>query len=401
MTQPSRRSAEALIAPDRSASARALGVPPFLALDVMAEAKARRAAGEQVCHLEVGQPSGPAPRAACEATARLLATGEVGYTEALGRPSLRARIARRYAEVYGVAVPPERIVVTTGSSGGFTLAFLAAFAPGARVAIPSPGYPAYRAILLALGLEPVELATGPSSRWTMTAEMVAAAHAETPLAGALAMSPANPTGVVTAPGDLADLAATCRRLGIWLVSDEIYHGLTYEAPAATALAFDDDAIIVNSFSKYFAMTGWRIGWLVAPERLVRPIERLAQNLVISSPTLSQAGAEAALDDLETPEAYRAAYAANRALLLEGLPRLGFDEILPVDGAFYAYANVARFTNDSSAFAKALLAEAGVAITPGIDFDQARGRAYVRLSFAGSEAEVAEALDRMARWLPKR
>jgi len=395
MTIPDRR--PALTAPSR----RALAVPPFLAMEVMRDARLRVAAGETIRHLEVGQPSAPAPKAAGEAAMRMIAAGDVGYTEALGRPSLRARIARHYRETYDVAVAPERVVVTTGSSGGFALAFLAAFEPGARVAIPSPGYPAYRAILTALDLTPVELATGPASRWALTAEMVAAAHAEAPLAGVLAMSPANPTGVMTLAPDLADLAETCRRLGIWLVSDEIYHGLTYETPAATALAFDNDAIVVNSFSKYYAMTGWRVGWLVLPERLVRVVEPLAQNLFISAPTLSQGAAEAALDDRETCETYRRAYAVNRAMLLERLPSMGLDEILPLDGAFYAYVGVGRFSNDSTAFAKALLAEAGVALTPGVDFDRERGHAYVRMSFAGAEAEVADALDRIARWLPKR
>ena len=395
MTVPDRR--PALTTPSR----RALAVPPFLAMEVMRDARLRVAAGETIRHLEVGQPSAPAPKAAGEAAMRMIAAGDVGYTEALGRPSLRARIARHYRETYDVAVAPERVVVTTGSSGGFALAFLAAFEPGARVAIPSPGYPAYRAILTALDLTPVELATGPASRWALTAEMVAAAHAEQPLAGVLAMSPANPTGVMTLAPDLADLAETCRRLGIWLVSDEIYHGLTYEAPAATALAFEDDAIVVNSFSKYYAMTGWRVGWLVLPERLVRVVEPLAQNLFISAPTLSQGAAEAALDDRETCEAYRRTYAVNRSMLLERLPRMGLDEILPVDGAFYAYVGVGRFSNDSTAFAKALLAEAGVALTPGVDFDRARGHAYVRMSFAGGEAEIADALDRIERWLPKR
>lgn len=382
----------------REPSARAEAVPPFLALDVMTEALLRRAAGDDVRHLEVGQPSGPTPRAALEAAARLIETGLIGYTEALGRPSLRARIARHYSETYGVAVPAERVVVTTGSSGAFTLAFLAMFDPGARVAIPSPGYPAYRAILTGLNLTPVEIATGPASRWALTADLVAAAHAEAPLAGVLAMSPANPTGVMTLGPALADLADACRKLGIWLISDEIYHGLTYEEPARTALEFDPDAVVINSFSKYYAMTGWRIGWLVAPERLIRPIERLAQSLFISVPTLAQAAAQAAMDDRETCEAYRAGYAANRALLMERLPRMGL-EPLPLDGAFYAYVDVSRVSNDSAAFARALLAEAHVAVTPGVDFDRERGHRYVRMSFAGSTEHMADAMDRIEDWLP--
>src|SRR5215217_1859275 len=262
-------------------------VAPFLAMDVLAAAAAKERRGDRVVHMEVGQPSAPAPRAAREAAKAALEAGRIGYTEALGIAPLRERIARHYAEAYGVAVAPERVVVTTGSSAGFVLAFLSLFDPGDRVAITAPGYPAYRNILAALDLAPVTIPLTKAEGWIMTAEAVASAHREAPLAGVLAMSPANPSGTMIGAAALARLGETCRDLGLWFVSDEIYHGLTYAAPAATALAFADDAVAINSFSKYYCMTGWRVGWIVVPKSLVRPIERLAQNLYISPPYLSQ------------------------------------------------------------------------------------------------------------------
>jgi aspartate/methionine/tyrosine aminotransferase len=373
-------------------------VSPFLAMDVLSAAAAKERRGESVIHMEVGQPSAPAPRAAREAARAALETGRIGYTEALGLAPLRERIARHYREAYGVGIAPERVVVTTGSSAGFVLAFLSLFDAGARVAITAPGYPAYRNILEALGLEPVTIPLTRADGFAMTAEAVAHAHAERPLDGILAMSPANPSGTMIGGPKLARLGETCRRLGLWFVSDEIYHGLTYGEPAATALASDDDAVVINSFSKYYCMTGWRIGWIVVPERLVRPIERLAQNLYISPPYLSQVAALAALDATEELEAVKASYARNRALLLEELPRIGLGEMHPVDGAFYIYADVARFTNDSIAFCRRLLDEAGVAATPGLDFDSREGAHHVRLSFAGSEEDCREAVRRIGPWL---
>lgn len=373
-------------------------VEPFIAMDVLSAARRIEAEGRSVVHMEIGEPSFPAPKAAREAAAKALEGGLIGYTQALGLPVLRARIARHYRDFYGLDIPAARIAVTLGSSGGFLLAFLALFNPGDRVGISSPGYPPYRTMLTALGLVPVEIESDAQSRWTLDGEAVEKTHRKTPLAGVLLMSPANPSGTVVTPEALSELAATCRRLGIRLVSDEIYHGLTYDVPAETALRFDDDAIVVNSFSKYWCMTGWRIGWLVIPEELERPVERLAQNLFISAPYLSQIGAVAALDAKEELEAVRAVYARNRELLLRELPRIGMDSFLPPDGAFYLYADVARFTNDSPAFARALLEEAGIAATPGLDFDRTRGHRYLRFSFAGAEAEIAEAVDRMKKWL---
>jgi aspartate/methionine/tyrosine aminotransferase len=376
-------------------------VSPFLAMDVLSAAAAKERRGESVVHMEVGQPSAPAPRAAREAAMAALESGRIGYTEALGIAPLRERIARHYRDGYGVSLAPERVVVTTGSSAGFVLAFLSLFDAGQRVAITAPGYPAYRNILEALGLEPVVIPLAKAEGWIMTAQSVARAHAEKPLHGVLAMSPANPSGTMIGRQALAELGETCRRLGLWFVSDEIYHGLTYGEPASTALASDDDAVVINSFSKYYCMTGWRIGWIVVPERLVRPIERLAQNLYISPPYLSQVAALAAFDAIEELEAVKAGYARNRQLLLEELPRIGITEMHPVDGAFYIYADVARFTNDSIGFCKRMLEESGVAATPGLDFDPIEGAHYMRLSFAGSEEDCREAVRRMGAWLGAR
>ncbi|HST95412.1 MAG TPA: aminotransferase class I/II-fold pyridoxal phosphate-dependent enzyme, partial [Microvirga sp.] len=286
-------------------------VSSFLAMDVLSAAAAKERRGDSVIHMEVGQPSAPAPRLVREAAKAALENGRIGYTEALGMAALRERIARHYQDAYGVSLSPERVVVTTGSSAGFVLAFLSLFDPGQRVAITAPGYPAYRNILEALDLEPVILPLTRADGWTMTARAVEKAHSEKPLHGILAMSPANPSGTMIGRNALAELGRTCRRLGLWFISDEIYHGLTYGEPAATALASDDDAIVINSFSKYYCMTGWRVGWVVVPERLVRPIERLAQNLYISPPYLSQVAALASFDALDELEAVKAGYARNR------------------------------------------------------------------------------------------
>lgn len=379
-------------------SARSAGVSPFIVMDVISQAAAIERSGGSVVHLEVGQPGHPAPRAAREAAGKALASGRVAYTEALGMMGLRERIARHYRDWHGVAVDPARVVVTTGSSGGFLLAFLSMFDAGQRVAIAAPGYPAYRNILTAVGLEVVEIPTGTDTRYALSPEAVAAAHARKPLAGVLAMSPANPTGVVMSPDSLRALAESCRQLGIWFISDEIYHGLTYGGPARTALEFDEDAVIINSFSKYFCMTGWRVGWMVVPDRLVRPIERLQQNLSISVPYLSQVAAEAAFDGQEEMELVRQGYARNRDILMAELPKLGLGGFLPVDGAFYIYTDVSALTNDSMDFCRRALTQAGVAITPGRDFDTVEGDRFVRLSFAGAEADMHEGLKRLRAWL---
>ena len=372
-------------------------IDPFIVMDVMAAANAREAKGADVIHMEVGQPGTPAPRAACERAVAALQSERLGYTEALGIPALRARIARWTAERYGVSIAPERVVVTSGSSAGFVLAFLALFDVGASIGLPSPGYPCYRQIASALGVRPRLIETSGQGRWMPTVADVETLAAEG-AAGLLLASPNNPTGTMALASRLRELVEACRKHRLWFISDEIYHGLEYAAPAETALAHSDAAIVVNSFSKYFSMTGWRVGWLIVPEALVRPIERLAQNLYISPPAVSQVAALGAFDGIEELEAIKRGYARNRAMLLEELPRAGFTTIVPADGAFYLYAHVSRFTPDSEAFAKAMLAEIGVAVTPGIDFDPVHGRNYLRFSYAGPEPAMREAARRIKDWM---
>ncbi len=379
------------------ASARS-DVPAFIVMDVMEAAARLEARGQRVIHMEVGQPAAAAPAPAIVAAQAALVSGRIGYTVALGNVSLRRRIARHYAERYGTDIDPARIVVTTGSSAGFMLAFLTLFEPGDRIAIASPGYPPYRNILTALGCEAAPVEVTASTRFAMTPEAVLAAHRERPLRGVLAASPANPTGTMMTAEALAALARTAEDLGIAFISDEIYHGLDYTFPAETALNLSADAIVINSFSKYFCMTGWRIGWMVVPEALVRPIERLQQNFAISVPTLSQVAAEAAFDGRDEMEAVKRGYEVNRRILTEGLPGAGFGRFLPADGAFYLYVDVSRFCDDSIDFARRMLEEAGVAATPGVDFDPVHGRHYIRFCYAGAEAEVREAVERVTAWL---
>ena len=372
-------------------------IPPFIVMDVMQAAAEREATGAEVVHMEVGQPGTPAPRAALDAVRQALARETLGYTMALGLPALRERIARHYAERYGVAVAAEQVVVTTGSSAGFVLAFLALFDVGQKVALPSPGYPCYRHILTALGQEPVLLETDEASRWMPTGLALEAAAQRQGLAGLIVASPANPTGTMLQAGRLGELAAVCQRRGLWLISDEIYHGLTYGALEETALAHSPHAVVVNSFSKYYSMTGWRIGWLVVPPELVRPLERLAQNLYISPPAVAQIAALGAFAGRDELEANKQVYAQNRALLLSELPKAGLTQILPADGAFYLYIDISDFGGDSVAFTRAMLAEIGVAATPGVDFDAARGSRYVRFCYAGRTADMALAARRLQGW----
>ena len=372
-------------------------VPAFIVMDVMEAAAAREAQGHKVIHMEVGQPGTPAPRAALDAVKRALDRETLGYTVALGLPALRARIAGHYRQRYGLEIAPERVVVTTGSSAAFVLAFLALFDAGAKVALPSPGYPCYRHILTALGQASVLLTTDAASRWMPTAAQIDEAATREGLAGLVLASPANPTGTMLEGSRLAEIVAACRRHDMWLVSDEIYHGLTYGLPEETALAHSPNAVVVNSFSKYFSMTGWRVGWLVVPEELVRPIERLAQNLYISPPTVAQVAAIGAFDGVEELEANKRIYAENRALLLGEFPKAGLGRIVPADGAFYLYVDVGDFASDSVAFTKEMLADIGVAATPGVDFDAERGSRYVRFCYAGTTADMAEAARRLKGW----
>lgn len=374
-------------------------VEPFHAMDVLAEANRLRAEGLDVISMAVGQPSAPAPSLVREAAAAALARGHIGYTDALGAAQLRAAISRHYGEHYGLDVPARRIIVTTGSSAGFNLAFLAMFDVGDRVAITTPGYPAYRNILAALGLEVVEIDLGDDAY--LTGERLAVIHAEKPLDGVLFASPANPTGASIPPDALAQLVTSARELGIAVISDEIYHRLSYEAADTSALAVSDDLVVINSFSKYYCMTGWRVGWMVVPDDMVRAIERLQQNLYISAPELSQIAAAAAFGATDELEAVKDSYRQSRAVLIERLPKLGIPLAAPMDGAFYAYCDVSRLTNDSMAFARAMIAEAHVAATPGHDFDVANGNRFMRFSYAGKPTDMVTALDRIGDWLRRR
>jgi aspartate/methionine/tyrosine aminotransferase len=373
-------------------------VPAFMVMDVMAAAARIEEAGGRVIHMEVGQPAAPAPTAAIAAARAALALGRLGYTETLGIPGLRARIARSYRERYGVEVDAQRIAVTTGSSAAFTLAFLALFEPGDRVAVALPGYPPYRHILSALGCRPVLIETSKATRWAITPDMLIAEHRKAPLNGVLVASPANPTGTMMAGEALRELIAAAESEAISFISDEIYHGLDYAFPAETAAKLSDSALIINSFSKYFCMTGWRIGWMVVPPALIRAVERLQGNLAISVPALSQIAALAAFDGRDEMEAVKRGYEENRRILLAGLPRIGFDKILPVDGAFFLYADVSRFCSDSLDFAKSMLAQTHVAVTPGLDFHPLEGRRFIRICYAGSREEMEEALERIGKWL---
>ncbi|MFZ3357782.1 MAG: aminotransferase class I/II-fold pyridoxal phosphate-dependent enzyme [Xanthobacteraceae bacterium] len=373
-------------------------VPPFMVMDVMAAAARLEAQGRRIVHLEVGQPAVGAPATAIAAVRAALSNGPHGYTETLGIASLRRRIASAYSEKHGLEIDPDRIVVTTGSSAGFMLAFLAAFEAGDRVAVALPGYPPYRHILTALGCEPVCIETNAETRWSITSESLLAQHRLRPLKGVIVGSPANPTGTMMTGPAFAELIRTAEAAGIAVISDEIYHGLDYAFAAETAARFSSDTIVINSFSKYFCMTGWRIGWMVAPPSLLRAIERLQQNLAISVPTLSQIAAEAAFDGRAELELVKAGYQENRRILLDGLPRAGLTSFLPVDGAFYLYADISRFSTESFAFAARMLEEAGVAATPGVDFDPSRGRKFLRLCYAGAREEMRDAVERVGNWL---
>ena len=367
-------------------------------MDVMAAAAQREAEGANVIHMEVGQPAAPAPATAIRAAQAALAHGRIGYTETLGIASLRARIARHYRDAYDLLLDPARVVVTTGSSGGFILAFLSLFEPGDRVALANPGYPPYRHILSALGCEPVLIETSAETRWALSAKALLAAHQRKPLKGVVIASPANPTGTMMDADALTRLIAVAEAEGIRVISDEIYHGLDYAFAAETAANVSDRALVINSFSKYFCMTGWRVGWMIVPDVLVRSIECLQGNLAISVPTLAQIAAEAAFDGREDMEAVKHGYEENRRILMEGLPKAGLDKFLPVDGAFYLYADISRFSADSLDFAKRMLNEASVAATPGIDFDPVHGKRFLRFCYAGSAVEMHEAVDRISSWL---
>ena len=373
------------------------GVRPFFAMDILKRAKQLEAQGCTVCHLEVGEPGAPPALRVLEAVAQALPEPQ-GYTNAKGIDALREGLGGYYERQHGVAVDPELIVATMGSSAGFILAFYAAFKPGARIAITRPGYPAYVNTLLGLGFGMVEIPVSAGNGWRLTGADIAAAYARQPFDGLLFASPANPTGASVNREQLADIVATCARLGVTLISDEIYHGLDYAGPSVSALELTRNAIIINSFSKYYCMTGWRIGWMVLPEALIRRAEILQQNLFISAPTLSQIAATVALNERDYAEAQKARYAQNRQLLGQGLRELGFELPADGDGAFYAYAGIRRFSNDAMDFCLTMLDQAGVAATPGIDFDRTDGNGFVRFSYAGKSETVERALERMRDFL---
>jgi aspartate/methionine/tyrosine aminotransferase len=387
---------------DRSPNRIALraGIPPFYVMDVWLAAAERQRTHGDLVNLSAGQPSAGAPAAVREAAKQALDTSPLGYTVALGIPELRTAIAESYRDRRGLDVSPDDVVITTGSSGGFLLSFLACFDVGDRVAIASPGYPCYRNILSALGCEVVEIPCGPETRFQPTAQMLA--ELDPPVHGVIVASPANPTGTVNPPAELAAIASWCAASGVRLISDEVYHGLVYEGAPATSCAWHTsrDALVVNSFSKYFAMTGWRLGWLLVPTELRRAVDCLTGNFTICPPALAQYAAVAAFSPESIAEADGLLhhYAENRRLLLDGLRRIGIDRLAPTDGAFYVYADVSDFTIDSLAFCSKLLADTGVAIAPGIDFDTVHGGSFVRLSFAGPTNDVEEAVRRIGTWL---
>jgi aspartate/methionine/tyrosine aminotransferase len=375
------------------------GIPPFYVMDVWLAAAERQRSHGDLVNLSAGQPSAGAPQAVRAAAKAALDSTVLGYTVALGIPELRSAIAASYQHRHGLAVDPADVVITTGSSGGFLLAFLACFDAGDRVAIASPGYPCYRNILSALGCEVVEIPCGPDTRFQPTVEMLAELD---PVRGVIVASPANPTGTVIPPEELAAIASWCASSGVRLISDEVYHGLVYEGAPVTSCAWQTsrEAVVVNSFSKYYAMTGWRLGWLLVPQELQRAVDRLTGNFTICPPTLAQLAAVAAF----TPESIAEAdalldhYTDNRRLLLDGLRGIGIDKLAPTDGAFYVYADVSHLTTDSLSFCSNLLADTGVAIAPGIDFDTVRGGSFVRLSFAGPSNDIEEAVHRIGAWL---
>jgi aspartate/methionine/tyrosine aminotransferase len=406
--------------------------PPFIVMDVIAAANARQAAlpvgAPPVIRMEVGQPGTGAPAgAAAAATAALRSGDALGYTEAFGRRSLRQRIVAHYRDWYGLDVPIERVAVTVGASGAFPLAFLAAFDPGDRVALTSPFYPPYVNILTALGMQPVILEAGPETRFQPSVAMLE--KLDPPPDGLIVASPCNPAGTMLHPDELAAIAAWCDGAGVRLISDEIYHGLNYDSPIATAAgcsphavvvnsfsnkfpvepssgeraaiataaALSPNAIVIGSFSKYFSMTGWRIGWMVLPDDLVRPVERLAQNLFISAPHISQIAAEAAFECHEELQANVARYRRSRDYLVRALPEAGFTRLSPGQGAFYLFADITERSNDSVVFCKRMLTEVGIAVTPGVDFDRARGNRFLRFSYCGPEADMREAADRLKAW----
>ena len=367
-------------------------VDPFNALTISRLAHALQAEGRSVIHMEFGQPSTGAPRAAIARAHQVLDADPMGYWES---PALKARLARHYVDTYGVHVDPEQFVFTCGASPALTLALSCMFSAGDRIALARPGYVAYRNTVRGLHLVPVEIPCGPESRFQLTAASLAALDPAPQ--GVIVASPANPTGTIIPAAELAAIADVCRERKITIVSDEIYHGLSYVGPAHSLLEFDPKALVVNSFSKYFSMVGWRLGWLLVPDELRQRARAFMSNMFLTAPSLSQHAGLVAMDCRAELEGYLATYTRNRELLLKVLPSLGLNNIAPPDGAFYIYANVRHLTDNSLDFCQALLRDTGVATAPGIDFDPVEGHHFMRMSFAVSTAEIEEAITRMAPW----
>lgn len=371
-------------------------LPPFIVMDVMKASAEREATGADVLHLEVGQPSTSAPKKVLEAAKLAITNDNLGYTVAFGLPELRERITRHYKLWYGVDISIDRVAVTNGSSAAFVLSFMASFNPGDRVAMVAPGYPAYRNILNALGIETIELQANLEHRFQPTISLLKKIKGN--IEGLIIASPSNPTGTMIDKRLMKELADYCKYEGIRLISDEIYHGITYGKASVSSLEIDPQSLVINSFSKYFSMTGWRLGWMIVPDDLIRPMECLSQNFFISAPTHSQLAAIAAFDSYDDAEANIKRYARNRSILMNELPSAGISNFAPADGAFYIYADVSNLTNSSNKFCKDMLNDIGVACTPGLDFDPLRGGSNIRLSFAGSEPDIVEACKRLKNWL---
>ena len=372
-------------------------VDPFIVMDVMEAARQAEAAGRHIIHMEVGQPATPAPLGARNALRDSLNATAMGYTVALGLPELRAKIADLYGEWYDVDLDSNRVIVTSGSSAGFLLSFTSLFDAGERVGIGAPGYPSYRQILKALDLTAVDIPTSAANKFQPHPTDLA----DLSLNGLLVASPSNPTGTMLSRGELGALIEATERSEAAFISDEIYHGIEYETKAVSALEITNNCYVINSFSKYFSMTGWRVGWMVVPENHIRQVERLAQNMFICAPHASQIVALAAMECREELIAYQAVYEKNRRLMIDGLPEAGFDRIAPPDGAFYIYADISHLTSDSLSFAREILQEAGVAVTPGLDFDTQRGAGSLRFSYAGSSEDIQEGLHRLKQFMQKK
>ncbi len=373
---------------------------PFRAMDVVAKANQAIGDGRDVIMMCIGQPSSPAPSTALMAARRALEHGKIGYTDAAGISALRKRIAQYYLERYGTDIDPRRVFVTTGSSAGFTLSFLAAFDPGDRIVIPSPGYPAYRNILKSLSLEPVEIETLEQDRWTVSADQLDELHSKERVHGILIANPNNPNGTMMAPEAFRALVDRAANLSIKFISDEIYHGLTWGQAEVTALEVNDDSFIINSFSKYFCMTGWRIGWMIVPEDMIDTVDRLQQNIFICAPEVSQIAALAAFDGIDEMNVVKQGYEKNRDLVIKRLNQLGLTRIHPIDGAFYAYANTSGIAEDSLILSNRILQEADVAVTPGLDFDPVSGNKWMRFSFAGDNSRLSDGFDRLDEWMAR-